>query len=489
MRLLPCLLLLLYTGCAGTPEKTPEQRRDRAFAFVVQGVDRQLQGDNAGAERAFQAAVGLVPSSPTIHKRLAQVQLARQKRELGLGHLRAAVQATAADDVQMLVALTRLAADNGQQAIALTLAAKLARIPQAEPRELAAQVFAREGKWDQVTAVYQALVDAAVPAMRGRMLIRHADLLRRYDRNSQAAAIYGKALGLPNTPRRLPLEAARCEARAGRVEQAFALLERFAATVGELEPRETLFKAQLLFLLGRPTQAEQLLQPLLQAQQLALEVRLLWARQLARQTPEQALAMLAPLAREQEPENLGYYLLRGRLEHTLGRRERARKTWRRGALQFPESALPLIHLAGSWQSENELDLAQVAYEAALLREPTSGPVLYALGRFHLEAQGEAASAVDYLEQAVRRVSGMDVWIDLARALLRSGRHARSVALLRRLLDRRQDARIWRCLGIALLALGDRKGAVRAWQISIRLRPDAVLRSRVAALQSGSAKTP
>ncbi len=482
------ILLLAFSliGCSTAPEWTRSQKRDRAFAHLAQGLDDQFRGRLEAAEGRYRLAAKLVPESPTIHKRLADALYLLGQKEQAVGYLRQAVVLTDPADTEMLLGLMSLAADNGQSAVALELAGRLAGGDDHGALEASARVYAGAGHWKRVREVFAILVANLDREARSRRLIWLGGLLHHSGRFGEAAEVYREALELPEPPARLPLDIARCEARAGRHAEALGSLDRYARQQGGLRAREALFRAKLLFLAGRVRDAETILGGLIESGREELDARMLWARQLARMAPRRALAMLDPIERRGHPEVLRYYLLRGQVEYRMGQKEAARKSWRRGARRFPESSLPMMHLAGSWQVEGELKKAREAYEVALLRQPTNGLVLHALGSFHLDATGEADLAVRYLEQALRETASISIGIDLARALLRSGRADRSLRLLGDLLGKRQDPRVWRALGVALLAVGDPNGAIRAWERGIRLDPDAFLAARIKDLRAKTA---
>lgn len=486
-RLLTLALMIGLTACGAGPERDPERSERRAFAHVLRGVDHALAGRADAAEADLKSALLHAPSSPLIHRRLAEVLLSQGRGREGLQHLEAAWAATEADEDgrRQRRDLAQIALRTSYWRTARALAQRLASSRDAESRLLAARIQIRTGWLAPAEALLDALEQETEGKQRREIVTSRARWLRAAGHPRRALDAYRRALALPEGEAALATEAAHCLAAGGDGRGALALLERHAARRGDFGPEDILLEARLRHHAGQTAAARELIGTLLTAYpEREAPIRLGWARALADRDPAAARATLAPLGAQSSPP-VEYYLLAGQLALRSDTPHEARRLWETARQTFPREPLPDLYLAGWAQANGDLEEAERHYQSALSRAADHPEVLAAVGRFLLGPREDPARALPVLEAAAKRSPALRHHLALARGLLLARGPDAAITLLERLLERRRDARLLRLLGVALLARGDRDAALDRWREALALAPDAVLERRLSSLAPAS----
>lgn len=164
-------------------------------------------------------------------------------------------------------------------------------------------------------------------------------------------------------------------------------------------------------------------------------------------------------------------LVEGELLRRSGQYEEAHAFYSQHLEQNPEDTALRYARALMAEKVNKLEEAEQDLRAIIQREPSNAQALNALGYTLADRTNRYEEALGYIEQAMKMSPNDASIIDsLGWVQYRMGNHAKALELLRKALDIEMDPEIAAHLGEVLWVTGDKAGALKVWEESLKKFP-------------------
>ena len=438
-------------------------------ALRLQEADALLRrGDLDGASERIRSMLAEHPEDATValvHAR-ALSQAARTDEAIEVLRGIVAGDPNAANAHYLLGALLLAKGRPADAVGSLQLAAARLSAKTGAP-QLFAEALLRLGDFGQSASEARRALEADPQSLRARMILAEALL-------GSGAATEAESVLRAATEDSAALHAmlARVLVARGRLADAQAEIERARA----LEPDSVQWTVDLIWILvkrGAGNAALERAETGMLEHPAAPDFAFLKGQILLRLGDEAAAARAFERAIEVDPDFLSGYVNLAQIEARAGRFDGAREFLRRALARRADDADTLRALGDVELRGGRADDAIAAYEKALLADPGSPVSKSALARALADAGRDLDRALD-LARAAREsdASNADFAEALGRVLHRKGIYAAAVDQFRNaveLLPHPIAAYRYR-LGLALLANGDRAGAVRELEQALAIDP-------------------